>query len=93
MTASPRKGWRSWVDGVLGLVYPRNCVSCEAVLDGEGPAWLCESCGAKLHRIQPPYCELCGQTYDGEMTSGFQCANCAGLDLDFDFAIGAYRNE
>ena len=27
------------------------------------------------------------------MAPGFQCANCAGLGLAFDFAIGAYRNE
>ena len=84
---------RGWIEGFLGLVYPRNCVGCECVLDSDSRPWFCESCEGKLHRIEPPFCSVCGQTYEGEMASGFQCANCAGIDLAFDFAIGAYRNE
>lgn len=41
-------------------------------------------------------CRVCGQVY-GDGGSGlagatFRCANCAGRDLSFDFAVSAYRS-
>ncbi len=81
------------LDGTLGLLYPRNCVGCEAVLDAAGRRWFCEGCEAKLHRIEPPTCSICGQSYEGHLPQGVRCANCSDLDLAFDFAVGAYRNE
>ena len=86
-------GGRSLIDGALGLLYPRNCVGCETVLDSGGRRWFCEPCERKLHRIEPPYCSICGQHYEGHLPEGIRCANCSDLDLAFDFAIGAYRNE
>ncbi|MCB1228987.1 MAG: ComF family protein [Verrucomicrobiae bacterium] len=84
---------RSLIEGTLGLVYPRNCVGCDEVLGADGRRWLCLSCEAKLHRIEPPYCSICGQTYEGAMPDNVRCGNCSDLDLAFDFAVGAYRNE
>ena len=84
---------RNFSEGVLGLLYPRNCVSCEIPLSADGRRWLCEACEARLHRIEPPFCEVCGQTYEGVINSFFRCGNCNDLDIGFDFAMGAYRNE
>lgn len=80
-------------DGLLGLIYPRVCVGCDTSLDGEGNVWLCDGCRSELKPIAPPYCDTCGQPYEGIMAQGFRCANCADLDLAFDFAVGAYRAE
>lgn len=83
--------------GLLGLVYPRNCLGCEEPLDSDPERrWLCGSCESRLRRIAPPYCQVCGQSYEGRFSGSaarFRCANCADLDLAFDFAVGAYRNE
>lgn len=84
-------------EGVLGLVYPRNCAGCEDPLGADaGAAWLCEPCLRRLHPVAAPYCRVCGQAYEGEVfaaAASFRCGNCADLDLFFDFATGAYRNE
>lgn len=87
------RGARDLLEGFLGLVYPRNCVGCEAVLDASGRRWFCEPCERRLHRIQAPYCGVCGQVHEARMPSGLRCGNCHDLDISFDFAIGAYRNE
>lgn len=93
----PRRLITAAADGLLGLVYPRVCLGCEAPLDGvDGRRWLCEPCENRLHPIASPYCQVCGQSYEGavsEAASRFRCSNCADLDLAFDFAIGALRNE
>lgn len=86
-----------FIEGLLGLVYPRNCDDCEAPLDeSAGRELLCEPCRKRLHPIYPPFCQVCGQTYEAEVSAAaakFRCANCADLDLAFDFAVGACRNE
>lgn len=91
-TASTR--WLKTVrDGALGLVYPRVCVGCELPLEADGELWLCENCKPELKPVEPPYCDTCGQPFDGVMARGFRCSNCREIDLAFDFAVGAYRAE
>lgn len=87
---SLRAGW----EGLLGLLYPRVCVGCAEPLGDSGRLWQCETCESRWRRIERPYCDVCGQSYEGSMTGGgFTCSNCGGIDLAFDFAVGAYRNE
>lgn len=82
-------------DGLLGLVYPRLCAGCETpLLDGDdGGLGLCAACEDGLERITPPFCSVCCQPFDGVMAQGFQCVNCGGRRLDFDFAVCAYRSR
>jgi ComF family protein len=88
------KNWRAGWEGLLGLVYPRVCAGCQAPLGATGRRWQCEACESRWRRIEPPYCDVCGQGYAASLTgAGFTCSNCAGVDLAFDFAVGAYRNE
>ncbi|MCB1234157.1 MAG: ComF family protein [Verrucomicrobiae bacterium] len=85
---------RSLADGALGAIYPRICAGCEKPLDASGERWLCPECRAGLHRIERPYCDVCGQPYSGEISlSSFQCSNCSDLDLAFDFAVAPWRAE
>ncbi len=78
--------------GLLGLVYPRTCYGCEKLL-GEQSGWLCADCSQKLDPIRRPFCEVCCQPFSGDLSEGFQCSNCAGRDLQFDFARAAYRSR
>jgi len=79
-------------DGLLGLIYPRTCYACEAVM-AEQEGRLCEDCITQLHPITKPFCEVCGQPFSGDMMDGFQCSNCADRALQFDFARAAYRSQ
>lgn len=79
-------------NGLLGLVYPRTCYGCEQLL-GERPGWVCADCSGRLHPIGHPFCEVCCQPFWGDLAEGFQCANCADRDLQFDFARTAYQSR
>jgi len=50
-------------------------------------------CADDLPFIEPPYCMVCGETYDGAFSGGFRCMNCKGRRLEFEFAVAACRAE
>ena len=81
----------------LTLVYPRLCPSCgephgpDSSLTADA---LCPSCADQLQPVTEPFCECCGEPFDGAISSpSFRCSNCAGRDFAFDFAISGYRAE
>ena len=87
---------RRYTSAFLDLIYPRRCELCELPLEAKREAaarWLCDECLDKLPCIEPPFCKICGEPYDGAATGEFRCGNCADLKLHFDFAISAYRAE
>ena len=87
---------RRYASAFLDLVYPRRCEMCETLLEAGRPGagrWLCDICLEALPRIVPPFCNVCGEPYEGEVTDSFRCGNCADLKLHFDFAISAYRAD
>lgn len=94
--ASAARIFRQYTPTFLDLLYTRRCEACETFLESgrTGAAqWLCEKCLLKLHRIEPPFCNVCGEPYDGAMTDTFRCGNCTGLQLHFEFAIAGYKAE
>jgi ComF family protein len=81
---------------VLDAVFPRGCVVCEAPLEKKSAEsgvseWICEVCAGEMDRIEPPYCSICGESFDGPMTREFACSNCEGRRMAFDFAISAFK--
>lgn len=86
------------VDGALDGLYPRICRGCEVFLAPETPrsgvdAWLCSPCRENLTRVEAPYCQVCGEPFDGPMTEAFRCWNCQGRRIAFDFAVSRFRAE
>ncbi|HYF37482.1 MAG TPA: ComF family protein [Prosthecobacter sp.] len=83
----------------LDLLYPRRCHGCDsAVLPANAPrtgeaAWFCGPCLENLPRVEPPYCSVCGESFDGAMTEAFRCWNCEGRRIAFDFAVSAFKAE
>jgi competence protein ComFC len=75
------------------LLYPRVCAGCERGGVVAGRAGLCELCEEELKPVVAPMCEKCGEPYAAEVSGPFQCSNCVGRDLSFDFAVAAYRGE
>jgi competence protein ComFC len=86
--------FRRYFTALLDLVYPRRCEICEQPLEpnraGAGQ-WLCQECLDRLPRIEPPFCKVCGEPFEGAMTDVFQCGNCAELTLHFEFAVSPCR--
>ena len=85
------------LSSLLSLIFPRRCPACaiahDANVDLEAGA-LCAECSDRLHPIVPPFCNSCGEPFDGEInTDSFRCSNCAGRPFFFDFAIAAYRSD
>lgn len=83
--------WRRLGSWLLDLLYPPSCVLCEASL-ADGRA-LCEDCGKTLPRLEKPFCDSCGQPYEGQITGPFDCPNCGGMRFAFDFARPAMRRD
>lgn len=93
----PAVGWlRPVFETMLDGLYPRACRSCDHPLPSQTPraglaAWFCAGCLAEVEPNGPPCCAVCGEAYDGPMTGPFQCWNCQGRRIAFDFAISAYK--
>ena len=86
------------LEALLDLIYPRLCSACKVPLAPEAPergnkAWFCAACETELPLVEPPYCKVCGETYDGAFTHDFRCQNCSGRRLEFEFAAAACRAE
>ena len=47
------------LNGLLDLVYPRQCAGCAASM-GESPGHLCMDCLSANYLITLPYCQVCG---------------------------------
>lgn len=82
-------------------VFPPGCGICDVPLSParqmESP-FLCEECESKLTPMGAGACRVCGQSYgDGASSSlvlaTFRCSNCADRELEFDFAISAFRSS
>jgi ComF family protein len=88
--------FRRYASAFLDLVYPRRCEVCSVPLEAKrerAARWLCDECLDRLPRVEPPFCNVCGEPYDGAATDEFRCGNCADLRLHFDFAVAAFRAD
>ena len=74
----------------LSLLYPPCCEACGA--DVEHPRYLCERCAAGAVRIEPPFCKVCSEPFQGAITGPFVCDNCADRQFHFDCAVTRYRS-
>lgn len=90
MLANPRiesRGWRKLLSRALDLLYPPICALCRANLS-DGRA-LCDDCDQDLPRLSPPFCQRCGEAFQGRIEDEFVCPNCSDLKFAFEFARSA----
>lgn len=82
------------LERVSGLLFPNVCEFCAANAATRGESYICAACRARpdaILRIKPPFCDVCGLPYQGDITTAFKCFNCADLELDFASARAAAR--
>lgn len=71
----------SWL---LDGIYPGACHLCGDPLPGG--RCLCTPCADRLPRLSQPFCDTCGQPYDGQVWRHFECPNCHDQQFAFEFA-------
>lgn len=84
-------GWHQFWSRALDLLYPPLCAVCrEPLTDGRA---LCEPCDADLPRLTAPFCDICGESFQGAIEDRFSCPNCNNLPLSFTFARPATMRD
>jgi len=82
----PAAFWRALLD----VAFPRVCAACGGPA-GEEALHVCWSCLHGLDLIQAPYCELCGDPYEGAIRHEFRCGFCVDRRPRFERARSAAR--
>ena len=82
--AVPSQFFKRWVSRSLDLLYPPSCAVCQEILT-HGRA-LCDGCAADLPRLAEPFCQTCGESFQGQIDTVFACPNCKKLKFSFEFA-------
>ncbi len=78
-------------EAALALLFPPHCAVCGS--DTLAGNHLCDPCGQKTWRIEPPFCRRCSEPFDGAIEGEFECANCGDRTLHFDSAIAPYLSR
>ena len=75
------------------LLYPPACVGCGIPLPhGE---YLCEPCAENTPRVEPPFCQVCSQHFEGEIPDAatFICGDCRAQRFAFACAVNGRRHD
>ncbi len=75
---------------LFDLFWPRSCELCGAS-PGEAGKYLCWDCLSALPLIHPPFCTLCGDPVNGDITRDYVCSLCVDRRPGFDLARSAIR--
>ena len=79
----------NFLDTVVELFYPSNCVGCGHPQDFG--TFLCKDCKATSPRIQAPFCRCCSRPFDGVIAGEFCCPNCEDRKPAFDCVVSNYQ--
>ena len=80
---------QDWLQAGLGLLYPETCQLCHSHRARARDGLVCPDCWSQVRFIRPPFCERCGLPFGGDLTTEFECANCADMDFHFTAARAA----
>jgi len=81
------------VQGILELVFPRFCTSCEVSIRLSRHPCLCETCEAAIKPLALPICPKCAHPLGPHAKVHARCSNCQNHSLFFDFARSTGRYE
>jgi ComF family protein len=87
---------RAWTSAALDLLYPALCPVCQARLGRDRRDPLCGGCWARIIRLDPPYCVVCGVpaaeadlVTPGVTAGSAPCLACRSDPPPFDYARAA----
>jgi ComF family protein len=78
---------------VLNFLYPPRCAACGERQAPDYPGRICMRCLARIERLNPPLCEICGIPLSGGGQASGWCAQCVQSPPHFSTAraIARYR--
>lgn len=76
----------------LDMLYPRNCIGCGTVAP-ETFRYICWECWSASNRVEPPFCNLCGDPVAGSIEHEFICYACSAEHPAFTGARSAARYD
>jgi ComF family protein len=85
--------FRQWTRTAAGLLWPARCAACDDPLDDRATPGFCRSCASAARPVTAPFCAICAEPFQGEITSSFSCQNCLGRRQQFDFAVAAWLSR
>lgn len=77
---------------MINLLYPRNCIRCGAS-SPDPLEHICWDCLSDTPRVEPPFCEICGDPVAGDVQHDYACFSCSRETPAFDRARSAVRYE
>ncbi|HEY7363884.1 MAG TPA: ComF family protein [Methylomirabilota bacterium] len=80
---------RAWTSAALDLLYPALCPVCQMGLGADRRDPLCGGCWARIARLEPPYCVVCGVPAAGDASPVAPCLACRTEPPPFDYARAA----
>lgn len=80
---------KSCLDAALGWFFPEVCQLCGRGRATPDQGYVCADCRQAVRWIEEPLCSRCGLPFAGAITQPFECSNCSGMDLHFDWARSA----
>lgn len=80
---------RSFIHGLVDIIYPRNCLICKINLKGISNIdnLVCSQCWQKFKRNLPPFCRSCGRQLKKINFTQHICSSCVRKKLNFDRAF------
>lgn len=76
----------------LDMFYPRRCLGCGAS-SPETFRYICWDCWSDAARVEPPFCDLCGDPVAGAVDHEFICYSCSAEKPAFAGARSASRYD
>ncbi|MBT8043252.1 MAG: ComF family protein [Pontiella sp.] len=74
------------------MLYPRSCIGCGTSAP-ETFRYICWDCWSGAMRVEPPFCDLCGDPVAGSVDHDFICYACSAEKPAFDGARSAARYD
>ncbi len=72
----------------MDLLYPFCCAGCAGWLpDGSEKGDFCAVCQENMVPVEAPFCQVCAEPFQGNMTGDFTCPNCSGRAQAYEFAV------
>ncbi|MDQ7783270.1 MAG: ComF family protein [Desulfomonilaceae bacterium] len=86
------RGLSALVRAASDLAFPASCAFCGEPLS-EPSLSLCADCCDRVGRIDAPFCDRCGRSFDGLQTNGHVCGSCMVKPPPYGKARYAVRYE
>lgn len=76
----------------LDILYPRSCIGC-GITSPEAFRYVCWDCWSDAVRVEPPFCDRCGDPVAGAVDHDYTCFSCSAEPPSFDVARSVARYD